>query len=199
MTLWQVDKAPVNQSGETIMQSDQTYAVYACNDRSIDAETDLTAHDVVRHIYRHDGADYRLEPKMLMHRYDDDDDDNELPDIQDITDSGALVFEIWFKSPRGHWSPSRRTAIGKNENEAEEAFLQESFDGTMWDDSHWIVLTTEQPSNENTMRFSKKQEREFFNPKWALRIMKSAIIIIILLAGYCAVAVWEIITTRGTL
>jgi len=122
------------------MNATQTYAVYTCT-YSADVETDLTAHAIVRHIYRYDGHDYRLEPKMLTHRYDDD--DNELPDIQDTAYNGDLVFEIWFKNQYG-WSVSRRIAIGKNEDEAEESFLQESFDGTMWDDYRWIVLTTEQ-------------------------------------------------------
>jgi hypothetical protein len=120
----------------------QTYAVYSCNDYSADAETDLTAHDVVRHIYRDDGGDYLIEPKILTHRYDED---NELPDVQDTTDSGDLVFEVWFKDNGSFpWHKSQRIAIGKDEYEAEEAFLQESFDGTMWKDSYWIVLTTEQ-------------------------------------------------------
>lgn len=123
------------------MKANQTYAVYIFHDYSANAETDMTAHDVVRHIYRDDGQDYRLEPKMLTNRYDDD--DNELPDVQDTTESGDLVFDVWFKSAYG-WKTSHRIAIGKDADSAEAAFLQESFDGTMWDDSYWIVLTTKQ-------------------------------------------------------
>jgi hypothetical protein len=129
------------------MKAIQTYAVYTCNDLSEEAETELTAHDVVRHIYRNDGGDYRLEPKMLTHRYDDE--NNELPDIQDTTESGDLVFNVWFKNSCNRpWQESQRIAIGKDEDEAEEAFLQESFEGGMWDDSRWIVLTTEQYQDE---------------------------------------------------
>ena len=129
------------------MQAIQTYAVYTCNDRSEEAQTNLTAHDVVRHIYRDDGGNYRLDPKMLTHRYDDE--NNELPDIQDTTSSGKLVFEVWFKDNcNSSWQESPRIAIGKDEDEAEEAFLQESFDDTMWNDSRWIVLTTEQYQDE---------------------------------------------------
>ena len=125
------------------MTTTQTYAVCSRNDYSVNDETDLSARDVVRHIYRDDGGDYRLEPKMLTNRYDDD--DNELPDVQDTTDNGDLVFEVWFKDNGAFpWRKSQRIAIGKDEDEAEEAFLQESFDGAMWNDSHWIVLTTEQ-------------------------------------------------------
>lgn len=123
------------------MSNTQTYAVYTCNDFSANAETALSAHDVVRHIYRDDGHDYRLEPKMLTNQFDDD--NNELPDVQDTTNSGLLVFEVWFKNSYG-WRKSPRIAIGKDEDDAEADFLQESFDKTMWEDSYWIVLTMEQ-------------------------------------------------------
>jgi hypothetical protein len=125
------------------MNANQTYAVYTCAQGSSEAETDMTAHDVVRHIYRDDGGDYRLELKMLTHRYDDE--DNELPDIQETTESGDLVFELWFKDCGSRpFYKAHRIAIGKNEDEAEENFLQDSFECSMWDDSRWIVVTTEQ-------------------------------------------------------
>jgi hypothetical protein len=125
------------------MSTTQTYAVFSCNDSSADAETNFSASDVAYHIYHRDGGDYRLEAKMLTHRYDDE--DNELPDIQDTTDSGDLVFEVWFKHNISFsWRKSQRVAIGRDEVEAEEAFLQDSFDRAMWNDSRWFVLTTEQ-------------------------------------------------------
>ena len=132
------------------MNTVQNYAVFTCND-SFDAETHLTAHDIVRHIYRDHGSDYRLEPKMLRNRSDEEGD--ELPDIQDTAGSGDLVFEVWFKYNRSSsWHKSPRIAIGKNEEEAEAAFLQKSFDCTMWDNSYWIVLDTEQYLTEQAQQ-----------------------------------------------
>ena len=126
------------------MNTIQTYALSSLSTIfSIDAETGLSSHDVVRHIYRYDGSDYRLEPKMLCNRTDEE--GNELPDVQDTNSTGDLVFDIWFKSTGSFpWHNGQRIAIGKNEADAEAAFLQKSFDGRMWDNSYWVVVTTEQ-------------------------------------------------------
>lgn len=114
-----------------------TYCVYSCNDCLANVAVDLTAHDVVRHIYRDDGGDYRLEPMM---RHTDD-----VPAIQDFTSNGDLIFEIWFKNSSScPWQKSQRLAFGTTVKEAEEAFLQKSFDRMMWNVSYWIVLSTEQ-------------------------------------------------------
>ena len=134
------------------MNAIQTYAVFTCNDE--DAETELSAHDVVRHIYRHDGGDYRLEPAMLRDRCDED--NNELPDIQETTSNGDLVFEIWFKYSGSLWDTDQCIAIGKDEAEAEAQFLQESFEDAAWDNSHWTVLRTDQYLAE----LEQEQEQE---------------------------------------
>lgn len=117
--------------------------LYAVTDNSGYTVTDLTAREAVRHIYTDDGGDYRLEPKMLTNRYDDD--DNELPDIQETTDTGDLVFIVSFKdSCIKPWRVSMREAIGKNEDDSLESFLQESFEQTYWDDTRWHVSTMEE-------------------------------------------------------
>ena len=121
------------------MNTTQTYAVFPYSDPA-DAETDLTAHEVVRHIYRYDGSDYRLEPKMIRDRHDEE--GNGLPDAQDTFDDD-LVFEVWFKYS-GYFLKGQCLAIGKNEEEAESAFLQKAFDSRWWDTSYWIVLSTKQ-------------------------------------------------------
>lgn len=131
------------------MNITQTYTVYPSDD-SDDAETGLTSHDVVRHIYRDDGADYRLDAKMITNRFDDN--DNELPDIQETTEDGDLVFDVYFKDNNSFpWRKSQRIAIGKNEDEAEMSFLQESFENNMWDDSRWTVLTDEQYQSDTNL------------------------------------------------
>ena len=122
-----------------MMSTVQTYAVFTCSDPA-DAETDLSAHEVVQHIYRYDGGDYRLEPKMLRDRTDEY--GNELPDAQDTFDDD-LIFEVFFKYS-GYFLKGQCIAIGKNEAEAESAFLQKAFDSRMWDTSYWTVLRTEQ-------------------------------------------------------
>ena len=76
------------------MKTIQTYAVYKSTDDLADAQTGLTAHDVVRHIYQYVDGDYQLVPKMLCDRHDEE--GNGLPDIQDTTPDGDLVFEVWF-------------------------------------------------------------------------------------------------------
>ena len=82
------------------MENIQTYAVYRCNDGSADAAHNLSAHDVVRYIYSDDGADYRLAPKMITNQFDDE--GKELPDVQETTDGGDLVFNVYFKSGRSY-------------------------------------------------------------------------------------------------
>lgn len=125
----------------------KTYAVYSIMDNSVDAETDLSALDVVRHIYGDDGGGYRLEPKMLTFCFDED--DKELPDTQATNGRGEEIFEIWFKNNRSsHYRLSPRTAVGIDEEAAEEAFLQESFNGRMWRTNHWLVVPTEQYQEE---------------------------------------------------
>ena len=131
------------------MSTTQTYAVLTCNKDPADADyedpkTDLTAHDIVRHIYRYDGGDYRLEPKMWSNA----------PDIQQTAD-GELVFQVMFKDSgsslwhTGGWC----TATGKTEKEAEAEFLQISFENAMWDTSYWIVLSTEQYLAEKSRQY----------------------------------------------
>ena len=116
------------------MSTIQTYAVSTYYDPA-DVETDLSAHDVVRHIYRHNGGDYKLVPKMFSN----------FPEIQQTVD-GELVFQVFFKNSgsslwhSGGWC----TATGRNEEEAEAEFLQLSFENACWDNSYWIVLSTEQ-------------------------------------------------------
>jgi len=120
------------------------YSVYSCNDSM--ASSGLTAAEVVKHIYTDDGADYRLEPSMLINQTDDD--DNPLPDVQDTDDKGRLVFEVWFKNRYG-WRNAWITATGTSIADAEERFLQECFDGCRWD-KEWIVLTDEQYQQQFT-------------------------------------------------
>ncbi len=138
------------------MNTTQTYAVFTINDDPAFAETALTAHDVVRHIYQYDGGDYRLEPKMIRDRTDEE--GNELPDIQDAFDDGGdlvfLVFEIWFKSCGSFpWDTYGGMAIGKTKEEAEASFLRKAFDDASWDHAYWIVLNTEQYMAEKSRQY----------------------------------------------
>ena len=109
------------------MSNIQTYAVFTCNDPA-GAKVNLSAHDVVRHIYRYDGADYRIEPKMLGNFQE--------------TDYGDLLFKLSFKaSGNSLWESGGWCLVsGKDESEAEAQFLELSFIDRLWDHSYWIVL-----------------------------------------------------------
>ena len=109
------------------MKTIPTYAVFTCNDPA-GAKVNLSAHDVIRHIYRYDGADYRIEPKMVGNFQD--------------TYYGDLLFKVSFKtSGNSVWeSGGWCLASGKNEIEAEAQFLEIYFNNRLWDTSYWIVL-----------------------------------------------------------
>ena len=114
------------------MNTIETYTVFNVDDDSADVKVNLSAQDVIRHIYRHNNSDYRLNPMMC----------SDAPEIQQTVD-GDLLYKISFNnSDASLWDGGGYCIVsGKTEAEAEASYLQRSFDCRMWDHSYWTVLS----------------------------------------------------------
>lgn len=118
-----------------------TYTVY---DHTGRAESGLTIADAMREIYTDDGAEFRLVPEM-EENYDDE--GNELPQTQESSGS-KLIWRVEFKKSNDKWRASERLAFGADIEQAEEAFLHESYSETAYDASRWTIVTDEQYERE---------------------------------------------------
>lgn len=119
--------------------TDQLYALRDAVNGG-DAILNLTARQVVQHIYRDDGEDYRLEPRMC----DEWDDDGEAcHEVHDTLSDGTPIWNVWFKD-RYAWKKSGRICFGHTEKEAEDNLLEDSFKSTAWRDAKWTILTMEE-------------------------------------------------------
>jgi hypothetical protein len=106
----------------------QTYKVYGSCESSDNAETNLTATEVVKHIYQDDGHGYRLEPRM--------DETGE----QQLQSSLGLEWDVYFTKPgKRYGEKSGLSAYGETEDEAEAEFLASAWNETRWDDSKWFI------------------------------------------------------------
>jgi hypothetical protein len=122
------------------MDRTQLYSIYHCSGGPDHAITNLTAHDVVRHIYRHDGGDYYLEPTIITDRYDDE--GNPLPDVQVTTNDGLLGFQAWIKISFG-WKCGD-VFFGEDEAAAEAKFLDDAWERWVLDDREWFIDSMEE-------------------------------------------------------
>lgn len=122
-----------------------TYTVYHVCDSARDVETGLTPAQVVQHIYRDDGQNYRLDPRMEMAT---DDDGKELGE-QQVRGKFGLEWDVYFPRNGQEFGPkSRLTAYGETEDEAEAEFLDGAWRGQRWDVTKWCVITDEQRASE---------------------------------------------------
>ena len=137
----------VNHFLEEKHQKNQTYALHHYIVDASYALTHLTGQQVAQYIYTYGGEDYLLSPKIRKKAVCAD--EQVFIEIQETTQTGDLIFDVFFKTNSDDRTSlfnkkSRRIAIGKTEEEAEKAFLQDSFDRMAWDESCWYLFTMDE-------------------------------------------------------
>jgi hypothetical protein len=128
------------------MDTTQLYAIFRCGDNPAEAKTNLSPHDVVRHIYNYDLGDYRLSPVLITDRYDDK--GNALQDARATTEDGQSVFEVLIKTSDGLWRKPWCLTFGEDTKAAEANFLDSEFRAMRDFGSKgyrgWVVLPNEE-------------------------------------------------------
>lgn len=115
----------------------KTYKCYdACQSEST-AQTNLTAAEIVKHIYQEDGHGYRLEPRMES-TYNNDGDI--IGEQQANSPNLGLEWDVYFTKPGQRYSEkSSLIAWGATEKEAEDEFLLSAWKETRWDTTKWFI------------------------------------------------------------
>lgn len=123
-----------------------TYAVHQADQSPEEAITGLTPEDVVRHIQRYDGCDYRLERRMeqILGPNGEVLGERQAGDPELGKEWSVRLF--WPNIPEGvEWD---RTVYGESEEQADRNFLRTQWerqrqyaDDEVWDSTYWIVIT----------------------------------------------------------
>jgi hypothetical protein len=116
----------------------QTYSIYKFTQSSADAETCLTAHQVVKHIYQDEGHGYYLQERMIEVK---DDEDNVINEIQADGTLGKEWDVYFYKHGRREFGKKGSWSYGETEEEAEDNFLNSVWEEAKWDHTKWFVFT----------------------------------------------------------
>jgi hypothetical protein len=118
-----------------------TYSIYHCTQPAETATTGLTEAEVIKTIYRDDGQDYMLEPRMEKVYDGQGEDTGETVQAESIA---GLEWDVRFKSSRGQLRLSNITAYGATEEEAELDWLNDCFRNCRYETSKWAIQTDDQ-------------------------------------------------------